>query len=228
MSGQSKKQWIKGELITANILPDETLDALQTALESVGQLGDALTPVAVDLHRLLDPVGAAQGDPTTTAPGAERVANIATAVATLNEVLDHINTVLGDVDVQSNLRTAVENIAKASEDLLVITADGKDLVAQAKIAINDGRTLIASAKGTVDQTNARIETFAKSLMPITEQVSRSLDDINTITKSIAEGKGTLGMLAFDERLYVALLLTTERINEAIADVAALVKSLRSF
>lgn len=218
---------IEGKMLTANILPDTTLDALETALESVGQLGTALTPVAIDLHRLLDPVRAAQGDPTTSAPGAERVANIATAVATLNEVLDHINKVLGDVNVQSNLRDAVENIAKASQDLPTITANFKDLATQAKSVINDGRKLIASAQGTVDNTNQRINDVAERLMTITEKVSRSLDDVNKVTRNIADGKGTVGMLVSDERLYKALLLTTQRINEAISDVAALVKSLKS-
>ena len=220
---------IKGEMLTANILPDETLAALQSAVDNVGKLADALTPVAVDLHEMLQarPLAPVGRDPTTTAPAEETLANISTVVQNLNDALTHINKVLGSDSVQSKFLDALDDIARASRDLPEITNDLKTLVKDANKAVDEGRAMIASAQGTVDNTNQKINNVAERVMTITEKVSRSLDDVNKVTHNIAEGKGTIGMLTFDERLYKALLLTTQRINEAITEVTVLVKSLRS-
>ena len=87
----------------------------------VGEAAEALTPVLTDMHDLprdaaseVDRIGGPQG-------------NLASAVARIDAAAKHLNEVLGDPAVKSQLRETIANAHKMSEDGKVFTANLRQL-----------------------------------------------------------------------------------------------------
>ena len=53
------------------------------------------------------------------------------------------------------------------------------------------------------------------LVPTLDAASELVDNLNRVSRDLAEGEGTAGLFLRDERLYEALLLSVQRITDAV-------------
>lgn len=113
----------------------------------------------------------------------ESVKNIvATNDKNIQEVIDNAKNMTDMIERiiaknENQLNSSISNIAEISEKLKAFTASVDKLV--------------ANNQGNIDDS-------LKNLKEITDKVNTTMDEIETITKDINEGKGTLGLLINDE------------------------------
>jgi hypothetical protein len=150
-------------------------------------------------------------------------ANLYTAVQRLYRVLTHFDTVLGDPQVQSNVKLTVDNFRVASEGVKAAVEDLKIFGEQAKAVATAARGTMDKVDKTVVITQEHIDTLGRQLTADADKLSRMLDYFIKVGQQMAEGDGTAGMLLRDPKLYDELLLTFQRLGAAASDMQTLIR-----
>lgn len=201
-----------------SIFPPKIVNTLETAATQIGEAAEAMEPVLRDMHDMLqrrspsdvDRIGGPQG-------------NISSAAARLDAALKHFNSVLGDAEVQSNVRTAVANFRQTSEDARAMAAELRTASADAQGVMNQLKELLARGQETLRNLDENVTQVSRSTMNGLDKASRFLDFMNEFATTIGKGEGTLGRLLHDERLYEAAVLTFGRMGELVQEMTVLVK-----
>ena len=200
---------IKGEMrsLIGEFITKEMVDSVQRAINNIGNLTGEATPVAKNLARFLEERPVAQ----VSQPGAEMTANITTVVERLDHLVANLNEVLGDVNVQGDVKDVVRDVKAAAESL-------KETVALWK----------SQTERTADNVNTGIDNVEANLDRSFVKLNQVLDNLDDGTRSLArtmqyveEGKGTAGLLVRDDRLYEAAVLSLRRFSEAMASLNAI-------
>jgi ABC-type transporter Mla subunit MlaD len=221
---------ITGKMVSADLLPESTMQIVTEALERISELATALIPVSKNLNLLLEQRPTAQVDSASsqpTQPSDGLPPNVSTAVQRLDMTLKNFNDVIGDPTVKDNLRDFINNLAVAGADLKQIVADLKPLPAQARTFVETGNRMLENLDKTVGNVDIRVNEFAKAGKGIAGQLESVLENVNQITQTIADGKGTAGRLVKDEKLYEALLNTVEQLKETIKEFKVLITKLQA-
>ncbi len=202
------------------ILPAGTGETFKNATDQIGQAATALTPVLEELRELLR-----QRKPDLVDTG-EVQGNFSSAVARLDIALRDWNEVLGDPNVKWQLRDTVANIHSTSLQAL----DAVDQIAQ---GAEDGRALIADARGFVDRTRASLDTIDTRVNDVARRANETLDQastfmthLNVAAAQISGGEGTVGRLVMDAKLYESMVITADRLTLTLDDLRALLKEWR--
>ncbi len=201
-----------------SIIPERVVATLETATRQIGELAKELTPVANDLHMILQVRSIRQVE-TTQPAGRQVLPNLYTAVERLYRVLTHFDTVLGDPAVQSNIKVAVANFKDVSDELKIAARDIRAFASRGE-AVGD------KLEKTLDVTRDEIRTVGQKLADNSDRLAAVFDNMEKATRDMAEGQGTLGMLLRDPKLYDELLLTTQRLRATIEELNTLVKKLQ--
>lgn len=152
----------------------------------------------------------------------ELAPNLYTATVRLDAILKHFNTVLGDPEVQSNLKLTLSNFREASEGAKTAAASLGQLSEEARTTIGSARGVVGKLDQTVENTNRRIEDLGAKLALNLDKLSRFMDYLNVVGRDMAEGQGAIGMLLRDTKFYDELLLTVQRIGQAAGELKVLV------
>jgi len=212
---------IMGEMGSAfgEIIPETMMSSLEGTVVKIGTFAEELTPVASDLHELLKLAPISEVD----APGVadkDSTANLYTAVQRLNLILKHIDEVIGDPEVRNGLRTALDNLFTMIKDGQVAVADFRDTSANLKV---DAARVAQRFEGAIDTIETRADQLAEGALPILDDTARTSANLRTISDNLVQGKGTLGLLLSDERLYEVMLLSLERLTDMIDSIRRLAK-----
>lgn len=198
---------IRGEMrdTLTEIIPRETIDSLAEAFVNVGNFAEAATPAAKNLAALLMPPGAPKTD---EAPESGPEASLFTAVQKLDELLGNLTELVGDPTVQGDVRLMIGEIRSAIGDLRASVDSFR---------ISTERIAGSFESGVGDITADIDETFA-SLNSVLERLDSSATNLAVATQKIAEGRGTLGLLVNDPRLYEAAVISLDRFSGAMASL----------
>jgi hypothetical protein len=201
-----------------SIIPERIVSTLETTAARIGDLAKDLTPVAGDLHQILRmrPIeeleqAKVEGKPLTP--------NLSSAVQRLYLVLTHLDMVIGNPAVRSNLEVAIENFKDVSVDA---KAAAKDIRAFAE----RGGVVEAKMEDTLDTAKDRINDLARKLMHNSDQLAVMLEHLSKASADLSEGQGTLGLLLRDPKLYDELVFTIRKVKEAVGEIQALVDKLQ--
>ncbi len=148
--------------------------------------------------------------------------NLYSAVVRLDAILKHFDTVLGDPEVQSNLKTSLANFREASEGAKTAAVNLAKLGEEAQSTIGDARGVVVKLDHTVENANRQIEALGTKLALNLDKLSRFMDYLNVVGRDMAEGQGAIGMLLRDTKFYDELLLTVQRIGQAAGELKVLV------
>lgn len=202
--------------------------AIEQTTAQIGLLASTLTPVARDLHVLLEKRTVEQvnqAKATGTAPaGQDLSANLYTAVERLHNVLARIEDVVGDPNVQSNFKDTLTNLRAASEDARQAAAGFRTFSEQAQQTAVKADGVLTKLDGTIDTTQRNIDELGKSLLANSDRMAKLLDNFVLASRDLAEGQGTIGMLLRDPKFYEELLLTVRRLKETATDLQALIRT----
>ncbi len=218
---------INGEMVGVleGMVPKDMMATFERALAAVGNLSDALTPVAHDLHELMvqRPAEVVDRPP----PGMSDItANLYTAVNRLDRTLRHIDALVGDPTMQSQVRLAVENVYGMSED-------GRASMQQFRAFSEDLRVIGEDTKKSVEKldallvsTDQRFETMTRKLVDAADAAGRVLTQLDEATTKMNRGEGTIGRFLNDPRLYEEMTVTFQRLAQLATDMRGLVEEIQ--
>ncbi|MHC4983403.1 MAG: MlaD family protein [Planctomycetota bacterium] len=188
------------------------MDDLGPALKSFSELADNLNAVLFEEPQAAAP---AKGALTATTRPAEKPSaptkqeRMKATIAKLGKVIDGLNAIFGDAENQKNLKAALANFAKASE--------------QAKEALKSLEAFSKEAGAAVSKVTTKGEDLMQKLMQNAEQLSRILTSLEKTLAKIEQGEGTAGMLLNDTELYNKLVNAAKMLTETLQEVRDLVK-----
>ncbi|NLX13947.1 MAG: MCE family protein [Phycisphaerales bacterium] len=206
--------WIPGVVKSPfdTVMDPQLINSLENATEQIGLL-------AASFNKLISRRTLAPGE----TPDAEGLApNLYTAIVRLDAILKHFDTVLGDPEVQSNLKLTMANFREASENAKTAAATLGQLGEDARLAINDTREVVVKLDHTVENTNQQIENLGAKFALNLDKLSRFMDYLNVVGRDMAEGEGAIGMLLRDAKFYEELMLTVQRVGQVAGELKVLV------
>lgn len=211
---------IEGQVIGAfeQIIPKEMGVTLQKTASRIGNLAEALTPAAKDIHQMLKPVTVDQVN------SGEAVGNLSSALQRMDAALGHINDVIGQPQVKQDLTATISNAHQASEQLKGAIEDIQGFAASAKRTAQQAEGLPNDVKAMLTDVQTRFDGIARSLVGNSDNLNKVLIGLDTAVGKVNQGEGTLGHLVNDNRLYEALTLTAQRLSSVMADLQSLVKT----
>ena len=197
-----------------SMLPPQLVSTFEKTAAQIGKTSDALEPVLVDLHDMLQ----SREPGAVDLPGGPR-GNLSSAAVRLDTLLKSFNGVLGDPGVQNQMKDTLANFNK-------ISVDGAAAVSELKAASTDFKQIAADGRGMVDQAgktmtniDQRTQDVAQALMHDLDLASRFLENMNVASDKMNRGEGSLGLLLNDQRMYEAMTLTFRRLAEAAGEFA---------
>ena len=185
--------------VLSEIVTEELRDSINRMIDNIGNLAHDATPVAQDLHNMLQERSVEQVD----AEG--MVANLATAVQRFDHLLGNLNTVLGDTEVQGDVRQVAADLAEASAEIKDLVGLWKQETERTSDNVNDG----------IDRLEGRVDLALNKLITVIDNLDESTRQLNNIMGAVTSESGTVGRLVHDPRLYEAGVVSLERLSELI-------------
>jgi hypothetical protein len=215
---------VRGRVINQleSIIEPKLIATVEKTTNQIGELASALTPAANAITDLLEKRTIEQVEsPEAKIKGV--TANLATTIQRLYNVLTDFDTVLGDRQVQSNIKMTLDNFRTASEGVKLAVVDLQSFSQQAKDVAITAKGTMAKVDDTVVLARQHIDTLGQKLVTDADKLSKMLDSFVLIGESLSTGQGTAAMLLHDPKLYDELLLTFQRLGSAAAELQTLVK-----
>lgn len=211
---------IPGETVTTmeQLFPPEVLTNFDRTALQIGNAASALTPVLEDLHVVLQPRDVVSVDRPGGPPG-----NIYTAAVRLDALIKHFNEVLGDPQVQSQLRTTIANLEQMSVDGKQAFADLKAASAEATKIAAEVRDLATRAQSSFDRIDEQVTQLGRTSLTALDEAGRFFERLNLLAAGLQNGEGTLGKLLRDERLHESMVLTFRRLADLVQEFTVLVQ-----
>jgi len=208
---------IPGEMksMVGDLISKQLIDSVEKTISNMGSLAEAAVPVAENLAELLEQRSVSE----IGAPGAvERgvVANFSTVLERLDNFIQHLNRILGDENVQGNVKLAVRDLKDATEGLKLMIGQWRTQSEKLAENLNSG----------IDRTEVNLERSFVGLNRVLENLDDASGSLAAALRNMAEGKGTVGLLARDDRLYEAGVLALERLGAVMADLKVITGKIK--
>lgn len=184
--------------------PDQTLPAKYVGLSIVPpQFAELATELTKTARQLRESDIIADLDKTINATRQQ--------VEKAGKLFDSLQSLLGDPKMQADLRQSLANIHQTTEAANRLSHQLE------KVADQAGAT-VSAAKSTVEDARGHMDELAKQMNDRLQQVSAILQNFQSISAKIDQGKGTAGLLVNDPKLYAALVATVQNLNLTVRDL----------
>lgn len=208
---------IPGEMrsVIGELISKDLVNSVERAVANIANLTGEWTPVGSNLSTLLEQRSVAAVE-RGGIDGKPLAPNVATIVERLDQLVRNVNAVLGDQDVQGDLRTAVGDLKSATtqlrEILIVWTRESRRLSDN----LNDG----------VDRAEQHLDLSFTKLNHVLDNLDAAASSLANVLTSTAQGKGTAGLFAHDERLYEAAVLSLLRFSEVMQNLLVITGKIK--
>jgi phospholipid/cholesterol/gamma-HCH transport system substrate-binding protein len=118
------------------------------------------------------------------------------------------NEIVGDTENKANLKAALANLARASQE--------------ATEAMREIHELSAAGKTTIQNADARMDRLTNSLVSTSDKLGEALTHMERVVDKIDNGDGTAGKLINDGRLYEQLLEDSRQLELVLQDLKSFV------
>ena len=186
--------------------------SLEEAVKDIGQLAERATPLADDLHNLFETRTVEQVDVEPIEEAERLTANLYTVVQRADHTLKHVNEVLGDPEVKRKAIQAIDDFGAAAASAREAMATLQSTSVQLQ---EDLDRLAGRLDDGLASANAGIGEIRAELIPALDRLAKVTENLDRATQALSSGDGTIGLLLHDARLYEALLLSAQRISEAV-------------
>jgi ABC-type transporter Mla subunit MlaD len=199
--------------IISEYIPPEMVASVQRTIDNIGTFAAAASPVANNLSKLLEPRTVAQ----VAAPDSQLQANLSTVVERLDAFVGNLNEVLGDAEVQDDVKSVVRDVKQSAEEF-------RGMVAQWK---SDTGKLVENLNTSIDHTEANLDRSFGSLNDVLQNLDGAATSLAKALTAVAEGQGTAGKFIRDERLYEAAVLSMQRFGESMATLDRVLRQIEA-
>jgi phospholipid/cholesterol/gamma-HCH transport system substrate-binding protein len=166
----------------------------------------------------------------------QRIGKLESAADSVEKLMTSLNEIAGDKDFQQNFKEsasrineAASNISEAAEKgketlerIDTVSADAENLFEEMTATVKDVKTTIDSVKKfvanldeTVAEQSKSAQEFIRRLNANSESVDELLQSMLDISKSIDQGRGTMGKIVTDDELHRELVITLKKSQEAV-------------
>ena len=142
------------------------------------------------------------------------------------KLVDTLDSTVSDTKVQENLKVSLQEIRSATESANRIGANLEKFTANLDKMGHDFDAVAQNANSTITKTQGHLDDVSKQLNDRMVQVGRVLDQFQSITGKIDQGKGSAGMLVNDPRLYESLVDSSKELGVALKDMKLLIEQVR--
>jgi hypothetical protein len=132
-------------------------------------------------------------------------ANLSTVIERIDNLVAYLNTVLGDEDVQGDVKAAVRDLKSATESLRETFSIWQRESLRVSENLNAG----------IDRTEEQLEESFARLQGVLDNLDAASTSLARVLADVEQGSGTAGLLVHDARLYEAAVLSFERLAEAV-------------
>ncbi|MCO6437687.1 MAG: MCE family protein [Phycisphaerae bacterium] len=196
---------IPGEMrsLIGELISKDTIDQVERAVRNIADLTESWTPVGTNLAELLEQRSVQD---VNTKEGL--TANLSTAVERIDRFVANLNRVLGDENVQDDVKTAVRDLKDSAERLHDLVEAWNTQTSRTAENLNTG----------IDDVRANLDKSFGQLTTVLDELSDSAEHLSNVTYGISQGKGTAGLLVRDDRLYEAAVLALNRFSDAMGSM----------
>jgi phospholipid/cholesterol/gamma-HCH transport system substrate-binding protein len=139
------------------------------------------------------------------------------------KLVDSLDATVNDPKLQGDLKASVANFRQATESATKIGQGLEKFTANLDKMGDNLNTVSVNANATITRTQGHIDELSKQMTDRMAQVSRILDQFQSIANKVDQGKGSAGLLVNDTKLYESLVDTSKELNLTITDLKLLVK-----
>jgi len=208
-----KQASIPGEMrsIVGEIISKDLIASIQQMIDNIGDLAQKTSPFAEHLSTLTEPRPVAVVDQLGAA---ERgvTANLATAVERFDKLVTNVNSVLGDENVQGDVKKAVGDLSTAAADLRRTVELWQHETQRTSDNLNTG----------IDRTKENLDNSFVRLNRLLDNLDSAATSMARIFRYVEDGQGTAGRFVRDDRLYEAGVMTLQRLSDFIASLQRIV------
>lgn len=200
---------IKTGLTKPELKDGDTIKNVQEVID-IDDLVRNLSGVSSNISTLASALSESLGTPEAKKALKESILNIKDITAGLKETIavnDHkMRTTLDNIN---NLITSINDLVEKNKEPLTATVSNiKDFSASLK---TEGPDLVANLNKAAKELKEMVE----ENRPTIKNAAQSIDNIS---RTIAQGEGTLGKLVKDDRLYESVNKAAEGVNKSISAV----------
>ena len=106
-------------------------------------------------------------------------------------------------------------------------ADAKSAVAKANDLIDTTASTVMTLTKTANSLQGNANALLASVQPVFDQLSKTLAQVELLTKQAQDGKGTVGQLMSNPDLYNSLNDSAQRLKSTLGEVELLMKKVRA-
>lgn len=153
----------------------------------------------------------------------QTILTVQTQVEHAGKLVDSLDSLVSDPKMREDLKASLAQIRTATESANRIEGklekftDNLDQFGQKLNTVSD------NASATITRTQGHIDELSKQMNDRMLQVSRLLEQFQSIATKVNDGKGTAGQLINDPKLYENLVDTSKELTLTIKDLKLLVK-----
>lgn len=197
--------------VWGDLIPATLMDSADRAVAQFGNFVEALTPVANDLHLLLEHhTVEAVDNPVEEAR--RLTANLSTVIERFDRTLKAINDTFGDPQFKVGWQELVANVKQMSIDGRQALDNINKTTAELRVDLDRISTKFESG---IDDVNANINIMADDLRPMLQNSAKLTGVMLRLMTAVERGEGTAGRFMTDAKLYESLLLTSQRLTDMI-------------
>jgi phospholipid/cholesterol/gamma-HCH transport system substrate-binding protein len=127
------------------------------------------------------------------------------------KMFDDMQSLVGDPKLRDDLHQSLENIRQTTES-------ANRLSHKLEGVADEASTTVKAANATVAATHKHIDELAGQMTGRLAQASKILENFQSISAKVDQGKGTAGLLVNDPKLYSALVDTVRNLNLTVRDL----------
>ncbi|MCG3180507.1 MAG: hypothetical protein BIFFINMI_02869 [Phycisphaerae bacterium] len=176
---------------------------------------ERLARVAQAIEEML---GTSDSRGATTQPDKPSIRRLMTG---LNELLAHVNGIMGDEG--SDIRATLQNLSAASADIRASAAHLTQFMEQAKGLPGHLDRTLGQADQTLQTARDEMTRLRTDMSDSLTKLAATLDRANKLIDAVSHGRGTAAKLVNDPRLFDELVLTVDRMNQTLAQLQELLK-----
>ena len=205
--GDEFQRDVRGQIDQLTALLTERLNEVAEAAAGFKKLSETYIRIGERLETVLEPRTTAEVD-AGTAP-----ANFTSTLARLDQAIASANSWMSTGDTTPD----------GSPTLI---AQARDLLDRASDAVDAWTATAKSVGAQADSLGAQGTEAMRSFSESTAQLNALLGDARGLVQGVAQGKGTLGLLATNPDLYRSLNDAAMRLEEALRDARLLIEKFR--
>lgn len=215
-----------GEVKSVNVVidsehPAQIMLSIDGAIDIPAEVNASVKSSLIGGNSRLDlsiPAGYATGGATLPRDGN------AIVIAKFEALEEQLSRVLGEK--LAGLDLAMRRIDELGKDAQKWLGD-EQMLADWKSAVAKANDLFDAVASTAMALEGNANAFLASAQPVFDQLSKSLAQIELLTKQAQDGKGTIGQLMSNPDLYNSLNDSAQRLKSALGEVELLMQKVRA-